>query len=277
MVEALVRHRGDADIVVRASVYRAESAPDLEQLGADEVMVADMTGLADVEAAFAGVDAAYLIAPNMHPGELEVGHNAVAAASAQGCSTLVYHSVLHPQTEGMPHHWRKLRVEELLFTSEIPTTILQPAAYQQNLLASWPRIVEEGVLAVPYAADTRIALVDLLDVAEVAARVLTEPGHEHATYELCGPEAPTQDEVAEALGAVLGRAVRVEVVPRPIWREQALARGLGDEAVDTLLRMFEYYERFGFLGSPKVLEWLLGRPPADLATFARRVRDSHRG
>jgi hypothetical protein len=24
---------------------------------------------------------------------------------------LVYHSVLHPQIEAMPHHWNKLRVE----------------------------------------------------------------------------------------------------------------------------------------------------------------------
>jgi hypothetical protein len=33
---------------------------------------------------------------------------------------LVYHSVLHPQTEQMPHHWHKLRVEEMLLESRLP-------------------------------------------------------------------------------------------------------------------------------------------------------------
>jgi hypothetical protein len=29
----------------------------------------------------------------------------------------VFHSVLKPQTEAMPHHWNKLRVEELRYLS----------------------------------------------------------------------------------------------------------------------------------------------------------------
>ena len=277
MVEALARRKATTDLVVRAAVYRDGSRELLEQLGADEVVVGDLTLPADATAAFAGVDAAYCIAPNMHPAEVELGRNFVAAAQTQGCSHLVYHSVLHPQTEDMPHHWRKLRVEELLFTSGLTTTILQPAAYLQNLLASWPRLVDAGVLTVPYAADTRIALVDLLDVAEVAARVLTEPGHEHATYELSGPESPAQLEVAEVLGRVLGRPVRVETVPRSVWRQQALGRGLSDDAADTLLRMFEYYERFEFRGNSNVLRWLLGRPPTGLESFARRTLDKHQG
>ena len=35
----------------------------------------------------------------------------------------------------MPHHWLKMRVEEKLFASGLPFTILQPAAYMQNVLA----------------------------------------------------------------------------------------------------------------------------------------------
>ncbi len=53
-------------------------------------------------------------------------------------SHFVYHSVLHPQTEEMPHHWQKLRVEESLFRTHLPFTILQPCAYMQNLDIHWP-------------------------------------------------------------------------------------------------------------------------------------------
>jgi hypothetical protein len=35
--------------------------------------------------------------------------------------------------------------------------------------------------------------------------------------------------------------------------------------------MFGYYERHGFWGNPRILSWLLGRPPATLASFVRRI------
>ena len=86
----------------------------------------------------------------------------------------------------MPHHWAKLRVEEMLLASGLDVTILQPTAYMQNILAGWPGIVADGVFWVPYPVETRLSLVDLQDVGAAAARVSTEPGHEGATYELVG-------------------------------------------------------------------------------------------
>ena len=76
----------------------------------------------------------------------------------------------------------------------------------QNLLANWDTIRDEGLYIVPYPATAAISLVDLADVAAVAARVLLEPGHAGATYELAG--APlTQTAVAAALARHLGRPV----------------------------------------------------------------------
>jgi hypothetical protein len=31
--------------------------------------------------------------------------------------------------------------------------------------------------------------------------------------------------------------------------------------------MFAYYQRFGFIGNPNVLTWLLGRPPHTFSDF----------
>ena len=90
---------------------------------------------------------------------------------------LVYHSVLHPQIEAMPHHWEKMRAEELLFAAGLDVTVLQPTAYMQNILAGWRDIVEAGIYRVPYPVESRISLVDLDDVAAAAALVLTQPGH----------------------------------------------------------------------------------------------------
>jgi uncharacterized protein YbjT (DUF2867 family) len=193
------------------------------------------------------------------------------AAQSQGVNRFVYHSVLHPQTEAMPHHWHKLRVEELLFKAGLDFTILQPAAYLQNVLASWPLIMEQGVYRVPYAVTTRLGMVDLRDVAEAAARVLTEPGHSGAVYELAGREVLSQTEVAAILTQCLERPVHAETLPRSAWTEGARKAGLGDYQVTTLLAMFDYYERYGFWGNARVLTGLLGRAPTLFAEFVARV------
>jgi len=114
-------------------------------------------------------------------------------------------------------------------------------------------------------------MVDLEDVAVAAAIVLSQPGHAGATYELVGTEAMSQYDVATILTQQLGRPVRPETTPLEVWQRRAYASGLGESQVNTLLRMFRYYECYGFHGSPRVLGWLLGRPPTTFAAFVARL------
>jgi NAD(P)H dehydrogenase (quinone) len=108
-------------------------------------------------------------------------------------------------------------------------------------------------------------------VAQAAATVLCEAGHEGAVYELAGSEVLTQDEVAAIVARQIGRPVRAQAVPRQAWARQARAAGLGDYQVESLLQMFVYYERHGLWGSPRVLTWLLGRAPTTMAGFVART------
>lgn len=265
IVEALAA-RGAA---VRTFVRRSTQIDCLQEAGSTEILVGDLHNPDDVWYACQNIDTIYLICPNMQPDEVAIAAQVIAAAKAQGVTRLVYHSVLHPQTAAMPHHWQKLRVEELLFTAGLDYTILQPAAYMQNVFAGWRAIVEEGIYRVPYALSTRLGMVDLADVAQAAALVLTTPGHNGATYELATDEWLTQDAVAVILSEGLGRPVRAEVQSRESWQTQAHNAGLSDYAIETLLKMFEYYERYGFCGNGHVLEWLLGRPPTKFADCVR--------
>ncbi len=184
---------------------------------------------------------------------------------------LVYHSVLHPQIEAMPHHWNKLRVEEMLFSSPLDITILQPTAYMQNCLAEWDRMVGAGIYRVPYPVETRLSLVDLDDVAEAAAIVLTNAGHSGATYELVGTPPLSQIEIAETFGEALKKPVRAEAEAIESWDHRARAAGMDDHSRETLTKMFRAYARDGLKGNPNVLGWLLGRPPTSLARFATRI------
>lgn len=268
---AIIKALVGRGVTVRALVRRAEQGHAAQELGAQEAIFGDMRDAAAWQSACAGVRALYHICPNVSPDEMMIGQTAIAAAQAAGVERFVYHSVLHPQVEAMPHHWLKLRVEEFLFASGLAYTILQPAAYMQNVLAQWERITTQGVYPVPYPASTRLGMVDLADVAEAAALVLTEAGHAGSIYELAGPEALTQTEVAAILGQQLGHPVRVEVVPLDTWEASARAAGLGEYQVATLLAMFRYYEQHGFWGNPHVLSWLLGRPARKFGEFIERI------
>lgn len=269
VIQALVQ-RGET---VRALVYREAHVATVQSLGLTDVVYGDMQQAEVWRQAMNEVRALYFICPNMHPREFELARLATGTARDAGVRRFVYHSVLHPQTETMPHHWQKLRVEELLFETGLNFTILQPAAYMQNILGSWPSITGEGVYRVPYPVETRLSLVDLADVAEVAARALAEPGHDYAIYELVGPASPSQVKVAALLSEVLGRTITPEQISPAAWRRGAEQAGLGDYQIETLLKMFRYYEQYHFLGNANVLRWLLGREPTDLKRFFQRMKD----
>jgi NAD(P)H dehydrogenase (quinone) len=68
---------------------------------------------------------------------------------------------------------------------------------------------EDGVIRGP-AGDGRVAAVARDDIAAVAARVLVDPSHSGATYDLTGPSAFTLAEAAAVLSAAWGRPVRYE-------------------------------------------------------------------
>lgn len=267
---AVIRALALGDEAVRGLIHRDEQVATVKASGAREVVVGDLREKAALRQATEGARAVYHICPNVHPDEAVIGQNVISAARAAGVDRFVYHSVLHPQIEAMPHHWNKMRVEEALFESGLLFTILQPTVYMQNISAQWASIVDRGLYVVPYSVETRLSLVDLDDVAEIARIVLTEPHHVGAIYELVGTEPTSQIEMAEILRQQLGRPVRAEEQSIKSWKEEARSKGLGEYAVQTLVKMFRYYQRYGLGGNPRVLTWLLGRPPTSLATFVAR-------
>ncbi len=273
--QAIIKKLVRSNIPIRALIHRVEQVPLLREIGANDVICGDMYSEHILTQACSGVEAIYHIPPNMCQNETLLAEKLLHAARAASVNHFVYHSVLHPQIEDMPHHWNKLHVEEILFTRDIPYTILQPAAYMQNILAYWKKILDQGIYAVPYPAQTRLGMVDLEDVAEAASIVLKQTGHEGAIYELTGCEVLTQDQVAEIIGKAIGRSVRCLTITSDQWREDASKSGMQPYAIDTLLKMFEYYAHYGFWGNSNVITWLLGRPPGRFGAFIQRVLENH--
>ena len=254
---------------VRAFIRGEEHAPVLRSLGAAEVILGDLLDESAVRSAMQGMDSVYHICPNMHPDEVTVGRLMLDEAKKADVEHFVYHSVLHPQTEKMQHHWGKMRVEEMIFESGIAFTVLQPAPYMQNLLAGWKSIVDEGVLHVPYSVESMFSFIDLNDLAEAVKVVITEEGHRNAVYELAGTGPTSHGDVAEIISDLLKRNVYAKKEEIEDWRFRA--KGLGAYADDNLIKMFEYYDQWGLVGNQNVLKWILKREPTSLELFINRI------
>jgi uncharacterized protein YbjT (DUF2867 family) len=266
--KAIIRWLSKVESVC-AFVRREEHIPVLQSLGAEKVIVGDLRDETAIHLAMQGARSIYHICPNMSPDEVVIGKLIISAAQEAGVEHFVYHSVLHPQTEKMNHHWQKMRVEEMLFESGLSFTILQPAPYMQNLLAGWKNILEERVLRVPYSVHAKFSLLDLEDLADAAKIVMTEPGHGNAIYELTGTEPLSYMEVAEIISRVLNRDVRAEKEEISDWRLRS--KGLSEYSIENLVMMFKYYDQWGLAGNPNVLKWVLKREPTSLETFVDRM------
>jgi hypothetical protein len=114
------------------------------------------------------------------------------------------------------------------------------------------------------------SIVNLEDVAEAAALVLTQAGHTNAIYELVSPDTPSPREIAAAVSGCIHQPVRAEQVDRTSWENQMRAGGMNEYSLSSLKQMFAYYEKYNFCGNPHVLGWLLGREPGRLAQFLDR-------
>lgn len=246
---------------------RAQEPTRVRRLSRTSEHPIDLETGAGLHAALSGCRAAYFIAPNVHPDEPALLRRFVEAAADAGVDHVVYHSVAWPHTPLMPHHWDKARGEDLLraLAAErgLRWTVLQPCAYAENfadVLAG-----AAGHLTVPYSPDTLFRFVSLGDVAEIAARVLTEGPYAHhgATYELGGPSALSVRQLVRLVEAVTGAHIPIVRIAPEQWAA-AQSPDLPDDAVRRLLAMFEYYDRRDFLAGSAMTAALLGRPPTSV-------------
>ena len=199
--------------------------------GADPVPLGRADG-DDLAGAVRGCDAAYLIAPNLHPDEPAYVATVLAALQDAGVGRVVYHSVASPYVPAMPHHLGKAAAEDVVRRSGLVWTILQPGAYLQNLDLTEP-------VQVPYDVDATFGFLDLADLGAAAATVLLGDGHVGATYELASRVATVAELAAEA-GVT---AERIDDPGTHPW----------------LSAMFAYYDRHGLPAGTLTLRALLGR------------------
>ncbi len=162
-----------------------------------------------------------------------------------------------------PHHG----IERLIERSGLAWTHLRPNDFMQNFeTVHRPDIRDRGELWAP-AGRGRASWVDVRDVAEAAARVLTEEGHEGRAYTLTGPEPLDFQEAAEIFSVRVGHEVRYRSpsLPRFLWHMRRTGR-----PASLALVMCAIYttQRLGLAAAVTPdLARLLGRPPGTLERY----------
>ncbi len=115
--------------------------------------------------------------------------------------------------------------------------------------------------------DAKTSLVDLRDVAAVAAMALTSEGHATKIYELKGPEALTQDEIAKRIAERSGRAVSHVNIPQEAHQKAMLDLGMPEWQVKALIELQDYYVRGSAAAVDGLIAKLLGRPERTMDAF----------
>ncbi|TDO47938.1 uncharacterized protein YbjT (DUF2867 family) [Kribbella sp. VKM Ac-2527] len=245
----------DRGVAVRAASRSSETRFDWEDSGSWASAVRD-------------VAAVYLIAPE-EPKLIEPFVDQAVAAGVAKFVVLSGRGGADGFGEVFGHGMAE--AERAVKASGVAWTIIGSNNFAQNFDEDlWYEPLLTGRLALP-TGGVREPFVDVEDVAEVAATLLTEDGYDGRRYDLSGPEGLTFDEAVAQIAAASGRTMsHVDVSPAEYGAELR-AQGYPEDVVEQLNAMFDLV-RAGLLAEPADgVRQVLGRDATPFAAYVDRA------
>ncbi|SDK13207.1 Uncharacterized conserved protein YbjT, contains NAD(P)-binding and DUF2867 domains [Nocardioides sp. YR527] len=269
--QPLVQLLADTGHAVTA-VSRGTSAPLPTGPGV-VTAVADLADVTTLAPALAGAEALFVLVSGA--GAHVDGPALIKHAEAAGVRRVVLQSSQAVGTRpGTPSHAPLAELEEAVRSSAMEWTILRPGGFASNALAWVPMIEKMDAVHAPFG-DVALPVVDPLDIAEVAAAVLTQDGHDGRTYELTGPVATTPREQVGEISAAIGRPLDfVDLTPEEARRE--MSRFMPAAVAEGTLAILGNPTAAEQAVSPHVEE-VLGRPARGFEEWARRFAAAYGG
>ena len=232
-----------------------------------EPFVMNFTDTISMRKALEGVDKAFLITPVI-PDQSEVTAGFVAAAKAAGLKHIVKLSVLGVDSDADFLFGKQHRQSERdIVDSEIAFTFLRANFFMQNFLGQ-TSIKAQGAFY-DSSGDAKASHVDVRDIAAIAVAALTESGHEGKIYDVTGPEALSNFEIADILTSVTGKKITYVPVSDDDARQSMKAAGMPEWLIEALIELIQN-KRAGYAQAISTeVEPLLGRKPIAFEQFAR--------
>jgi uncharacterized protein YbjT (DUF2867 family) len=220
---------------VRAVTRNAPRARHLTVLPTCEVVVADLRDDAALARCLDGVDAAVNLVGILHESRgatFEAVHGELPARIARACRAegvrqLLHMSALGASASGPSAYQRsKAKGEEGVRAAgaDLPFAIMRPSIIFGehdrflNLFATMVKLFPVLPLA---GARARFQPIWVEDVARAFVAALGNPRTFGETYELCGPQVRTLEELVRYAAASVGRSARIVELPASIAAMQA--------------------------------------------------------
>lgn len=263
----VIKQLESAKAPFRAGYFSEEKAEAARAKGIDAVII-DYHRPQTLRAAFQGCDKLFLLAPSA-PNQTELELNAVEAAKSVGVRHIVKLSVLGADEEAYILAKIHRPVENAIQSSGIEWTFLRPNGFMQNVVTYMGETIRSEGAFYSASGEAKISHVDVRDVAAVAVKALTEPGHEGKVYSLSGPEALTYDDIATELSNVLGRPIsHINLSPSDL-KSGMLAAGSPEYYADMLLDLERYYSEGRGNRITEDIKQVTGREPRRFEQYAR--------
>ncbi len=272
----LVRRLSARGVPVRGLARNPAKAGALAALPQVEIVAGDMAQPDTLGAALAGVDRAMLISSS-DPAMLDVQSNFIEAARQAGVRHIVKLSGIMPERDS-PFRFARMHgeIEHRLEASGLAFTHLRAGEFFPAYFRQVRSIVARGALMLPME-DARIASIDIGDIAEVAATVLTSAGHEGKIYPLTGPAALSMAEVAEKLATATGQPIHYINVAPDDARRANLANGMPPYLAEALFELFAERRQGKEAQVSPVIPTVFGWQPTSFEAFALRNAAIFRG
>jgi uncharacterized protein YbjT (DUF2867 family) len=167
---------------------------------------------------------------------------------------------------------RNKEVEQYAVDSGLEWVSLRPTVFVTNFFGMWaPQIKVGDVVSGPYAQASTAPIVDR-DISAVAAHALVTDELLGQKVPLTGPQALTNTQLVEVIGAVLDRELRYQEVPPDLVRERFIALGFPAEFADAYMGLLSATVSKPALVTHDV-EKILGRPAESFADAVAAHRD----
>ena len=263
----VVRQLQAAKAPFRAGYHSEAKARAAREKGIDAAVI-DFARPEALGEAFKGCEKLFLLGPSV-PDQTQLEINAVEAARAAGVRHIVKLSVWGADKEDFSFADVHRPVEKAIETSGMAWTFLRPNGFMQNFVTYMGDSIRSQGAFYSAVGEAKMSHVDVRDIAAVAVKVLTEPGHEGQAYTLSGPEALSYSEMAASLSKALGRPVNHIALPPADLKAGMVGEGYPEPMVEMLLDLERYYrEEHASQVTPDVRQ-VIGREPHRFEQTAR--------
>ncbi|MEK4736884.1 MULTISPECIES: SDR family oxidoreductase [Bacillus] len=195
----------------------------------------DFENRSSVKTALKGVTKLFLIRPPHLADAKKYFQPVIDAAKEIGVKQIVFLSLLGVEKNPIVPH---AKIESIIKDSGIPYTFLRPSFFMQNLLSQHgDELRNEKIIEVP-AGKGKTSFIDVRDIGEVAAKILTEEGHEFKAYALTGNEALTYYEVAAIISKTINKHIIYTNPSIFKFRKRMLQKGLNKEFIWVMIGIY---------------------------------------